>query len=219
MSAKYIPALGYSVLTSFYDPVVKATTRETQFKRALVNRANIHSGLNVLDVGCGTGTLAIAAARSVPDATIVGLDGDPKILAIAANKARHGDAQVRFVQNLATQMPYADESFDRVLSSLFFHHLSREDKLSTLSEIFRVLIPGGELHVADWGKPTGKLARCQFFFIQLLDGFKTTRDNVHGKLPDYFRQAGFFAATLEKEISTVFGTMSLYSAVKPRDAA
>lgn len=219
MPDKYIPALGYSFLTSFYDPVVKATTREAKFKRALINRANIDSGLNVLDVGCGTGTLAIAAARLVPDATIVGLDGDPKILAIAKQKASRDHTRVRFVQNLSTRMPYADESFDRVLSSLFFHHLSRDDKLSTLSEIFRVLTPGGELHVADWGKPTGKIARCQFFLIQLLDGFKTTRDNVHGKLPDYFGQAGFFAARLEEEIKTTFGTMSLYSAVKPRDAA
>lgn len=219
MSDKYIPALGYSFLTSFYDPIVKATTRETQFKRALINRANIHPSLNVLDVGCGTGTLAIATARSAPDATIVGLDGDPKILALATRKAKRGHAQVQFVQNLSTEMPYADESFDRVLSSLFFHHLSRDDKLATLSEIFRVLIPGGELHVADWGKPTGKLARGQFFLIQLLDGFNTTRDNVQGKLPEYFGQVGFFAVKLEEEINTLFGTMALYSAVKPRDAA
>ncbi|MDH3588791.1 MAG: class I SAM-dependent methyltransferase [Gammaproteobacteria bacterium] len=219
MSTNYIPALRYSFLTSVYDPIVKLTTRESFFKQSLLGQANIHSGERVLDVGCGTGTLAIAASALKPGATIEGLDGDPKILNIARNKAKREDLDLRFTQSLSTEMPFDNESFDKVMSTLFFHHLTTDAKAATLKEIYRILRPGGQLHVADWGKPTRRASRWLFFSIQLLDGFETTADNLRGKLPAYFADAGFQNVLSTQQIETIFGTLSLYQAEKPRTVA
>ena len=104
--------------------------------------------------------------------------------------------------------------FDRVLSSLFFHHLTWENKQRTARELFRVLKPGAELHVADWGYPSNALMRGLFLFIQLLDGFENTQANVEGKLIELFQETGFSNVAQRQTFNTIFGTMVLYSAVK-----
>ena len=105
--------------------------------------------------------------------------------------------------------------FDRAVSSLFFHHLSWEVKERTAQELFRVLKPGAELHVADWGLATSVVMRGLFMFIQLLDGFKNTQDNVSGRLIALFAEAGFVEVSQRQTFGTAFGTMALYSAYKP----
>jgi ubiquinone/menaquinone biosynthesis C-methylase UbiE len=122
---------------------------------------------------------------------VFGLDGDPEALNLARTKLEEADIEVQLDQGLASALPYADESCDRILSSLLFHHLSSELKLEAMREVLRVLRPGGEFHVADWGKPTGPCMRLAFVAVQLLDGFATTTDNVRGLLPDLLGLAGF----------------------------
>jgi ubiquinone/menaquinone biosynthesis C-methylase UbiE len=78
------------------------------------------------------------------------------------------------------------ESLDRVVSSMVFHHLNRENKVRALKEIFRVLRPGGELHIADFGKPHKAL----MYLILFSRHFEETSDNIKGLLPEMFRQAG-----------------------------
>jgi len=211
----YVPALGFHALTPFYDFVVGATTRERTFKTALIAQAGISPGHTVLDLACGTGTLSIWARQACPDADITGVDGDPAILAQARRKAERAGLAMRFDRAMSDALPYEDAHFDRVLSSLFFHHLGPEEKQRTASECFRVLRPGGEFHVADWGKPSGKAMHALFFGVRLLDGFPNTRDNVDGKLPDIFCRAGFERVMQRSSFDTIFGTMALYSATKP----
>jgi ubiquinone/menaquinone biosynthesis C-methylase UbiE len=210
----YIPALAYRPLTAIYDPVVRLTTRESTFKAALLRQAGLQPGDQVLDLGCGTGTLTIAAKQLQPAAVLTGLDGDPEILLRARNKATRAGVNIRFDEALSHCMPYADESFDAVLSSLFFHHLNRDSKLATLREIRRVLKPGGRLHVADWGKAANPLMRALFYGIQVLDGFNTTADNVAGMLPGFMRDCGFHEVEEAARFATMFGTLSLYRAVR-----
>lgn len=211
----YIPALRYRWLTRAYDAVVGTTTRERRFKTRLVEQARIPEGAEVLDVGCGTGTLALMVKRRVPTVKLTGLDADPDILAIAKRKAARDGLAIVFDQGFSYALPYDADRFDRVLSSLFFHHLDRGGKERTLREVCRVLKPGGELHVGDWGKPSNKLMRALFLSIQLLDGFETTRDNVEGRLPQLMEQAGLRSAEATGEVQTIYGTLTLYRAEKP----
>lgn len=210
----FIPALGRNSLTWLYDPVVALTTREAYFKKELLRQASIPEDAFVLDLGCGTGTLAVLLARSCPNGSIVGLDGDETALRRARRKADACGVRVHLDHGLAPALPYSANSFDRVLSSLFFHHLDRSRKAETARAVLRVLRPGGQFHVADWGKPTGRVMRMLFYSVQLLDGFETTSDNVEGLLPGILEAAGFRNVRVNREIRTVCGTLTLYSAVK-----
>jgi ubiquinone/menaquinone biosynthesis C-methylase UbiE len=211
----YVPALHYGWLTRFYDPLVRWTTREAAFKRALVAQAAVRPGQRVLDLGCGTATLSLALKRAQPAASVVGLDGDPVILAIARDKVRQAGVEIALDHGLSYDLPYPDRSFDRVVSSLLFHHLTRTPKRRTLTEVFRVLKPGGELHVADWGRAQNATLRAAFLVVQLRDGFATTTDNVRGLLPRFIAEAGFRSVRETRRFATPLGTLSLYVARKP----
>jgi ubiquinone/menaquinone biosynthesis C-methylase UbiE len=212
---RYIPALAYDWLTPAYDAVVRYTTRERTFKAALLDQADVRDGQRVLDLACGTGTLTIAAKQRAPQADITGLDGDPRILGRARAKAAGAGLAIRFDEGLSYQMPYENGTFDRVLSSLFFHHLGIDGKRRTFAEMFRVMKGGGEMHVADWGKAANPLMRVAFYGIQLLDGFPNTADNVRGRLPELMAQAGFKDVRETDRFSTMWGTLSLYRAIRP----
>jgi len=208
----YVPALGFHFLTPAYDAVVRLTTRERTFKSALIQQARISNGQRVLDLACGTGTLAIAMKRLCPSAEILGIDGDQTMLEMARRKARAAEAAIHFDQGLSFALPYPEGHFDRITSSLFFHHLSWPDKVRTAAEMYRVLRPDGELHVADWGRATGPVMRAAFLCVQFLDGFANTRDNVAGRLPELFGGAGFQEIAETQTFATPLGTVSLYQA-------
>ncbi|MBK7003096.1 MAG: class I SAM-dependent methyltransferase [Rhodoferax sp.] len=210
----YVPALGYHWLTPYYDAVIGATTRERSFKLALIKQARFAPGHKVLDLASGTGTLAIWIKQHEPQAHVIGVDGDPSILSLATNKAQEARVSVQFDQAMSYSLPYLDKQFDRAVSSLFFHHLSWADKERTARELFRVLKPGAELHVADWGSADNPLMRSMFLLVQVLDGFKNTQDNVSGKLIPLFEDAGFIDVRQRQTFSTLVGTMALYSAAK-----
>lgn len=210
----YIPALSYDWLTPYYDVAVGLTTREKVFKRSLVAQANIQADHRVLDLACGTGTLTVLIKEAQRHAKITGLDGDPKILSIAKRKARASNLEIEFDEGMSSELPYPDDSFDLVFSSLFFHHLTRPDKIRTIREIGRVLKPNGELHVADWGRPDNGLMKFLSNGIKLLDGIETTMDNFDGLLPSFFGECGFHEIVETSHFNTWFGTIRLLKAIK-----
>lgn len=210
----YIPALSYNWLTPIYDTVVRLTTREEVFKRALLRQAQVERNHRVLDLACGTATLTILLKQDQPRAQVVGIDGDDNILAIAKTKARSAGVEIQFDEGMSFDLPYMNESFDRVISSLFFHHLSRENKVRTLGEVSRVLKPNGEFHVADWGLPANAVMKISSRLIQLLDGFETTADSFGGLLPELLEEADFAGVEETNSFNTLFGTIRLHSARK-----
>lgn len=107
------------------------------------------------------------------------------------------------------ELPYGDESFERVVSSLFFHHLTREGKLKTLREVLRVLKPNGELHIADWGLPSNFLMKIASHGIEMLDGAETTADNFRGLLPSLVSETGFRETEEKQYFNSLFGTVRL----------
>jgi ubiquinone/menaquinone biosynthesis C-methylase UbiE len=214
LSSDFIPALRFSALTRFYDPVVRLTTRERRVKQALVEAAAIPEGATILDLGCGTGTLTVWLKQQHPNTRVIGLDADPVILAIARGKAEQASVDVEFIEANAIDIPLPENSAQRVVSSLFFHHLLLDQKAEVLSEIFRVLAPDGELHISDWGEPSNPLMRAAFFFVQILDGFATTRDSVEGRLPGLVEAAGAQHVRNYDHFDTVLGTLRLLQATK-----
>jgi ubiquinone/menaquinone biosynthesis C-methylase UbiE len=212
----YVAALRFPALNRAFDPLVRLTMRETRFKRKLLDQAAIEPGQRVLDLGCGTGTLAILAKQAIPDAEVVGLDGDPNILEQARAKAQTAGLEVRFDNGYSTELPYEAESLDRVLSTLFFHHLTTDDKRKTLSEINRILRPDGELHIADFTRPSDPLMAVGFTVVRLFDGVERTRVNARGELGALVSEAGFQAVSESSRLRTAFGTLALMSAIRSR---
>jgi SAM-dependent methyltransferase len=210
----YLPALRFQALTRIYDPVVALTSREGRFKELLVEQAAPAAGQRILDLGCGTGTLAIQVKQREPGAEVVGLDADPEMLGRAEDKAARAGVEITLTEGFSNELPFEDASFDRILSTLFFHHLDPEPKRRTAREIARVLRKGGELHVADWGRPSDPLMRAAFLGIRLLDGFANTEDNYRGALPVIFEEAGLEGAELTDRLRTPLGTLALYRAAR-----
>ena len=213
--ADYLPAVRFDFLTPVFDVFVKGTTRERAFKQRLLDQARLESGVDVLDLGSGSGTLAVWAKQREPGLRIRGLDGDPAIIAQAVRKAERAHLDIPFDEGFSYDLPYEDASFDRVLSSLFFHHLILGDKERTIAEVVRVLRPGGELHVADWGEPRSLPAKLGAAAIRKFDGDEPTRDNLAGRLPELFEAGGLVDARERDRVAAPLGVVSLYSARRP----
>ncbi len=214
-SRSYLPAAGHDWLLPLYDPVLKLLGEE-RVKGELIDQAGIRAGHRVLDIGCGTGTLAILVKRLHPEAEVVGLDPDPKALARARRKAEAAGVAIRFDEGFANELPYPDASFGRVFSSLMFHHLEREAKLATLRELRRVIAPGGSLHLLDFGPPRSRLARA---LAHVFHGVDELRDNVEGKIPVFMTDAGFEGADEVGHRTTIFGGLSYWRASQPASGA
>jgi cyclopropane fatty-acyl-phospholipid synthase-like methyltransferase len=211
----FLPALRFDFLTPIFDPVVRVGMRERRFKRELVSEAAIEPAHRVLDLGCGTGTLAILAKQTVPDAEVIGLDGDPAILERARAKAEAAGVDVRFDAGYSTELPYEPASFDRVLSTLFFHHLNTEDKRRTLAEIARVLRPGGRLLVVDFTRPGDPLMAACFMQVRVFDGFERTSVNARGELGTMMSEAGLRDVGERSRLRTAMGRLGLTSGTLP----
>jgi ubiquinone/menaquinone biosynthesis C-methylase UbiE len=216
-SSGFIPALRFHRLTPLFDVVAAVTVRDKAIKQRVLARGEIAAEERVLDVGCGTGTLAIAAARAAPGVSVTGLDADPAILARAREKAHDARLEIAFDEAMSTALPYPDASFDLALATLFFHHLPDDAKEKTAAELRRVLRPGGRLVVGDLGRPHDPLMRAAVrLTVQMLDGVETTALNVRGGLPAVLTGAGFREVTVRDRVRTVTGTYEIVTAGSPR---
>lgn len=216
-TTNYIPALKYHWLTKLYDPILQLTMPEREMKSALLSKANILPGQNILDFGCGSLTLSLMGKVMHPNTKFFGVDVDPKIITIAKAKVIKESQDVQVDLYDGQTLPYQNGSFERVISSLVFHHLTIDQKVEALKEIRRVLKPNGELHICDFGFPQNKIQRMLFYSIQLLDGFTTTADNVKGVLPTLINEAGLTGIIEEGVFKTAFGTIRIIKAIKPTE--
>jgi ubiquinone/menaquinone biosynthesis C-methylase UbiE len=206
---EFLPALRFRFLTGVYDPVIAVATRERATKGRLVELADIRAGERALDVGCGTGTLALLAKQAAPGAELVGIDADPEMLARA--RAKPGGGAIQFDQGMADELPYEDGSFHKVVSSLVFHHLPHEVKEGAAREIARVLRPGGEFHLADFGPQRDPLMWGLSRVVRYGDG-RSTIDNFAGALPEILREAGLRCDGERERMRTGFGSLCFYRA-------
>jgi len=150
--------------------------------------------------------------KSQPSAKVIGIDIDPTGLKIAKGKAAQAGVDITFDLGTAFKLPYPENYFDRVVSSLIFHHLTTENKVRSLKEALRVLKPKGELHIADLGKPRNLLMHLPSKVMRHLE---ESEDNIKGLLPHTFRIAGFEQVKENAKFMTMVGTIALYEGQKP----
>lgn len=206
----YIPALKFHWLTKIYDWLISTFMPEHQFKIALINNAAIQNDFNVLDFGIGTATLSIMAIKNNSQANYQGIDIDEKILAIAKQKIEINKLPIKLIKYNGGVLPFANATIDRIISSLVIHHLTDEQKVEAFKEFKRILKPNGELHIADWGKPSNLLMRLCFHLVQFLDGYETTSSNVEGRLPSLIKSAAFSQVAITHNFNTVLGTIQIF---------
>lgn len=206
----YIPALRYRFLTPFYDHLFKIFMQEDIFKKRLVDQAGLKAGMRLLDLGCGTGTLTLMVKQMHPQVEVFGLDSDPAILEIARKKVEKAGLEITLDQGMAFELPYQENYFDRVISSLVIHHISSENKQRTMLEIRRVLKRGGEFHMVDFGVPANTYARITSKVMRM---FEEVDDNIQGRIITFLRSAGFSQVGEAGHSESFFGTLAFYSAV------
>ena len=142
-----------------YDLLVWLLTRgrERAFREKLAGLAHLTPGEAVLDVGCGTGSLAIVAKRQVgPTGMMCGIDPSPAMIARARSKASKAGTDERFETAVAEALPFLAAQFDVVLSTLMLHHLPRPVRQPFVREVRRVLKPDGRLLVVDFAHAQDK---------------------------------------------------------------
>jgi ubiquinone/menaquinone biosynthesis C-methylase UbiE len=121
-----------------------------RIREETLSLAGVKSGDKVLDVGCGTGSLAILAAEKVGEGgRVCGIDPAPRMIAAAVRKAERQNVKVDFRPGVIEALPFPDQSFDLVLSSLMLHHLPDDVKRKGFTEVRRVLSPGGRFVAVD----------------------------------------------------------------------
>jgi ubiquinone/menaquinone biosynthesis C-methylase UbiE len=147
----------YLRLASRYDrrwsSYIEATVIETT-RRLTLNPAD-----RLLDIGCGTGAFLYALSRKSPTVRLTGIDASREMLAVASERV---GSCAELKQGWAEQIPFADDSFDVVVSSSVFHYI--RDPTAALAEILRVLRSGGRLVITDWCADYLACRVCDLFF-------------------------------------------------------
>jgi len=172
----------YDLLIWFFDTfLLRGTLRKLRLRTA--DLAQLQGGEAVLDVGCGTGALALEAYKRVgATGWVCGIDPGPKQIARARSKAERASIPIDFQVGVIERLAFPDQSFDVVLSTLMMHHLPDDLKRLGLAEMARVLKPGGRLVIVDFKraeKQQGRPARLGAGSLGLQD------------LPALMREAGF----------------------------
>lgn len=205
----YVPAAGRDWLLPFYDPFTRFLG-VGKYHRALIIQASIHSGQRVLEIGCGTGNMAILAKRMNPSAEIVGIDPDSHALELARRKANRSRLTIDFNLGFSEELKFPQGSFDRVLSAFMFHHVKPGAKLSTLQECLRVLKPGGSLHLVDFVETQARNGGLHGFLASMAHSQHggSSQDLVLGSM----RDAGFTESEILLPKTTLMGKIVFYQA-------
>jgi ubiquinone/menaquinone biosynthesis C-methylase UbiE len=185
---------------------------------ALIAQAQLEAGERVLEIGSGTGTLLVMVKRLHPDARVTGLDPDPKALDRARRKATAASLPIQLDQGFADALPYANGSFDCVLSCFMFHHLRGVDeKRRSLRELRRVLRCGGRLVLLDFAPPdAGHDGGVKW----LLHSSRLLEDNTESRLLSLIGSAGFIdgRAVHRSKLGGLFRTV-YYRAAVPEEGS
>lgn len=210
----FVPALGKSGSLDRYDAAIALMTREKRWRGELQKAVAPQPGDRIVDIGCGTGTLAIALKQAAPEAVIQAVDPDPAVLTIARAKAGVAGVEVGWFAAMGDELDEipALQKCDKIVSSLVLHQCPMVIKNGIAAQMYRLLKPGGALFIADYGEQRSLLMRALFRQIQWLDGFEFTEPNARGCIPRVLADAGFADVEETRVIPTPTGSISIYRA-------
>ena len=206
----YLPAAGRDALLPGYDLLTRLLGMNRVYD-ALIAQTELADGMRVLEIGCGTGNVTNRAKRAHPAVELIGSDPDPRALRRAQRKAR-GLTGIRFERGYAQQLPYTDGEFDRVLSSMMLHHLDDDVKSQAAAEVFRVLRPGGRLHLVDVG---GEMTSDDGLAARRMLHNRHVAGNLGDSIPRLLRSAGFDCTEVAVMRRRFIGRLTYYRATRP----
>ncbi len=180
---------------SFYDTLAPLMLlgHEARLNRCILTALDLQPNITVLDVGCGTGVLTQMIAdrsRDCPGLSVLGIDAAARMIDVARKRA-YGYTNLTFETEMAEALPFDDDRFDCVVSSLFFHHVDFRTKLASINEIERVLTPGGQALILDVDIPTTWFGRICAWSGYLLFRQAEIRENIEGRLREAFDRSRF----------------------------
>lgn len=216
--AGFTPAAGCPWLTPLYDGLVRTLTREQAWRDALVAQIAPRSDDVIVDLGCGTASMLIRLAETGSDACLMGVDPDPAILRLASRKAVAAGVSLRLLNGFGRDAAglFGGWAVTKVLTSLVLHQVPLAEKRAMLAAAFDLLLPGGELHIADYGLQASPAMRLAFrLTVQMVDGVDDTGPQANGILPELIAEAGFGPVAETRAFDTPTGTIRLYRAVRP----
>ena len=213
---RFTPALGYAALMPVYDLAIRLLTRERRWRGMLLEQVSPQDGESVLDVGCGTGTLAIEIKQAVPGVRVVGMDPDPQILQRARSKAIAAGVDIEWRRGFAHDAAEFAGEFDKAVSSLVFHQVPLEEKYAGLAAMWASVRDGGEVHIADYCRQPDWPMRQLFRLVQALDGWANTQANADGVIEDYLGELSGSAIVPMMVVRTPTGAISLLKLRKQR---
>jgi ubiquinone/menaquinone biosynthesis C-methylase UbiE len=205
---QYLPAAGHDWFLPLYDPLTSLLGVDSA-RRQLLDQAELEPGHAVLDVGCGTGTLAVLIKRLYPTVEVIGVDPDPRALQRARRKADRARVSIRFDQGYADALGYPDRRFDRVFSSMMFHHLEPGDQEGMLLEIRRVLKSGGRLELLDF---EGADSPRHGGFSRLFHSHHRLQGNAPDRILTLMTRAGLQGARMVDSKRRPFGRIAFFQA-------
>jgi ubiquinone/menaquinone biosynthesis C-methylase UbiE len=207
----FTPAAGKLAGIGSYDALIRLFTRENRWRPQLIGRIDPRPGQRLLEVGCGTGTLAIAAKSLCFEAEVIAIDPDPQVLAIARNKAAEQGVEVDFREGFLDQQSFEAASFDTIYCSLVLHQVPPETKTELIDGMIALLKPGGALQIADYAKQSGLMRGLFRLTVQMTDGVADTQPNADGRLEELLRDERLQISQPDGSLATPSGRISLFS--------